>query len=317
MAIDRPRCTLILGAGFSKWCCGLPLVADLFDLAIHIDNATEKNRIRRLREFYEHWRTDHSDAHNEEFIRFAQQRVRSRKLVNWYVVRRLTDQFISTGGMRKSWYVNTYRTQKHEGIQKARTLIQALQSDYDLDLITTNYDLIVEYALGSRCFNYGVRGEQIGYKPYPYVQPVYLLGTTKLAKLHGSVSWDETRKYPDSRHGLTGKCLIIPPIREKTAPAALRQQWGLAKKILRQTDILFVFGFSFNIHDTAVRRLIARNIKSVRYILFLDATDHRTRLQFLLAARPSGFINVLNKDAKALIENIRNQVRRASKPLVS
>jgi hypothetical protein len=42
-------------------------------------------------------------------------------------------------------------------------------------IVTTNYDLIPEYALGTREFNYGEAGEQIGYTPYPHPAPVYAL----------------------------------------------------------------------------------------------------------------------------------------------
>ena len=54
-------------------------------------------------------------------------------------------------------------------------------------IVTLNYDLLVEYALGSRGFNYGAIGEVLrGRGPYPvslWRNPVALSGRIPLAKL--------------------------------------------------------------------------------------------------------------------------------------
>ena len=82
--------------------------------------------------------------------------------------------------------------------------------------------MVPEYALGTRGFNYGIIGEQIGFTPYPYTRPVHVTGKLSNAKLHGSISWGESNKYPDLRCGLTRKCLIV---RNRPIAAALRA-WG-------------------------------------------------------------------------------------------
>ena len=215
----------MLGAGFSKWSCDLPLVSQLFDFEIRIYNKTEERRIARLGKIYEIWRAKNPSENNEEFVRFSQGAGLKFNLTNWYITRRLTEPFVVHGSRRYTWYINSYYTQSHEGIEKARSIITTL-SEYsgaeNLGILTTNYDLIAEYSLGTRGFNYGTLQEKIGYTPYPYPQPVLVTGPVSIAKLHGSISWTDDAKFPDSRCGLTGKCLIVPPVAEKQMPMLLK-----------------------------------------------------------------------------------------------
>jgi hypothetical protein len=138
--------------------------------------------------------------------------------------------------------------------------------------------MVAEYALGTRAFNYGIPGEQIGFTPYPYPRPLYLTGHIRILKLHGSISWDRDAKRPDLRFGLNGKCLIVPPVTEKTIPKLLKPQWTLARKILTKCDVVVVFGFSFNEFDIALRKFIAKNLARNATIVFIDLVDPRVRL---------------------------------------
>ena len=114
-------------------------------------------------------------------------------------------------------------------------------------LLTTNYDLLVEYALGTKKMNYGEHGEVLtGRGSYPSSQwsnPVTLVGSVSVAKMHGSVSWDENARYTDGRRGLTGEVLIVAPTAEKSVPNSLRRAWDLSAHILGRSDRLVVFGF--------------------------------------------------------------------------
>ena len=196
---------LLLGAGFSKWSCDLPLVGDLFDFAVHTDNKTEERRVARLKKVYNQWRAGNPEIHPEIFIGSA---AGSRfNIVYWYITRRLTEPFIVKSSRRYTWYINSYHTSQHSGISKARHFLGALSRLGNVSILTTNYDMVLEYALGTRRFNYGIVGEQIGFSPYPYPRPVHVTGDVSIAKLHGSISWDERNKYPDLRCDLTGKCL--------------------------------------------------------------------------------------------------------------
>ena len=306
---------LFLGAGFSKWSCDLPLVGGLFDFAVRTDNDIEKRRLQKLEAVFSQWSSGHSAAHAEQFIAYAQERQRTRQLVNWYVVRRLTDDFVSFGGTRRTFYINSFRATEHKGVAQARRLIERMFGTGLLSIITTNYDMVPEYALGSRRMNYGVVGEQIGWTRYPYIQPVLALGDIRIAKLHGSVSWNESGlKTTDSRFGLTGKCLIVPPISEKVPSAALMAQWELGRAILSDTDVLVVFGFSFNDNDLAVRRLVGENLKAKAAVVFVDAVDHRPRLPFVVEGRETAFLSVLDHAPDALIGRLFAAVNAARVP---
>jgi len=260
----------LLGAGFSRWSSDLPLVGELFDFNIEPDTDVEKRRVSRLKKKYDAWRIKHPTGNNEAFIASSQRDDGKFCLVNWYVTRRLADPFVINHGRRYTWYINSYHPRQHEGVNKARSLIDTLLAISELEklgIITTNYDLLAEYALGTRAFNYGKVGEQIGFTPYPYPKPIFVTGNVPIAKLHGSISWDQERKYPDSRCGLTGKCLIVPPVSEKTAPKSLKFQWKLAKEMLSSCDKLIVFGFAFNEYDTAIRKFIAKSLHKAAEIL--------------------------------------------------
>jgi hypothetical protein len=262
-----PHVALLLGAGFSKWSCDLPLVSELFDFKVHPDNAIEERRLARLEELYRKWRHSNPNDHNEAFILNSQRPDDRFNLTNWYITRRLSEEFVVHSGRRYTWYINSYHALGHSGIQRAREIFDAITRSValvQLSIITTNYDLISEYALGTRGFNYGKIGEQLGYTPYPYPRPVYATGETPIAKLHCSISWDESRRYADCRCGLTGKCLIVPPITEKRAPKLLRGQWELARELLNKCGTLIAFGFSFNDYDQAIRTFLKTKHHPVR-----------------------------------------------------
>ena len=299
----------LLGAGFSKWCCDLPLVGELFDFAIEADNVIEERRIARLQNQYSDWKSNHLKDNNEAFIKFSQRPAGRFNLVNWYITRRLTEPFVVNHGRRYTWYINSYYPKNHSGVQKAHDFINTLSTSAgfgNLGILTTNYDLVAEYALGTRAFHYGVPGEQIGFTPYPYPRPVYVKGSIPIAKLHGSISWDATRKFPDSRCGLTGKCLIVPPVSEKSAPKLLKNQWTTAKSILSSCDKLVVFGFAFNDYDTAIRNYIAKALGSKSSVIFVDVVDHRKRLTSLLKKRDMKFVDATSPDLIKQISTVLN-----------
>ena len=88
----------LLGAGFSRWSCNLPLVSELFDFAVQADNPTEERRIERLKKKYEKWKLAHPSDNNEAFIEFSQRA--DGKFNYFYVTRRLTDPFVVNYGRR-------------------------------------------------------------------------------------------------------------------------------------------------------------------------------------------------------------------------
>jgi len=298
----RPKGTLLIGAGFSKWACGLPLASELFDFEISISKPVEQKRLLRLQQMYQFWRAKHPHANNEEFIRAMTGR--ASELVNWYITRRLTEPFIVNASRRYTWYINSWYAKEHGGIEEARQFLLSATSRCNIHIVTTNYDLIVEYSLGTKGFNYGVQGEQIGFTPHPWVRPVYATGSIALAKLHGSISWDGTRKTPDSRYGLTGKCLIVPPMVGKQAPPQLRDQWQLAQSLISKSEILVTFGFAFNDYDVAVRDLFSSSMPSLKKVVIIDVCDHRGRFSTLFPEAEMSFVDVTSSGVDAILESV-------------
>jgi len=160
------------------------------------------------------------------------------------------------------------------GVVKAQSFFQRFYALSVGGIITTNYDMIVEYALGTKGFSYGIPNETlIGRGPYPVSQwknPVTLKGRIPLAKIHGSISWDEQNHYTDGRRGLTGHALIVAPTPEKQSPDSLESVWNLTKEILRKATRIIVFGFAFNSYDEAVLNLLQSEGKNLESVLLVN-----------------------------------------------
>lgn len=286
--------TVFLGAGFSKWCCDLPLVSQLFDFDVRADNRRESNKISRLEKIYARW-IEKSNSNNAElFIESMQDDYSNSKLVNWYITRRLTEPFVKRYSRRFTWYINSYHASTDPGIRLAYEFLRHSTSLPNSAVITTNYDMIVEYALSSRGFNYGIPNERIGYSPYPYPKPVYVSGTLPLLKLHGSLSWSERAKFPDLRCGLNGECVIVPPRARKTPREHFPTQWEMAERVLRRTRKTVFFGFAFNEYDVDVWELLSKNLGDSDSILLMDVVDHRPRIAERFNVKSIDFIDVRN-----------------------
>jgi hypothetical protein len=112
--------TLFLGAGFSKWAAGLPVVRELFDFGIFPVNQRESSRLLAFQKYKEGWDKLHLGAHPETFIADGLASGRHRRLVVWYVTRRLSEPFMAPifGGMQ-ALMIDDRRKWKVPGIQKA------------------------------------------------------------------------------------------------------------------------------------------------------------------------------------------------------
>jgi len=265
--------TLLLGAGYSAWAAGLPVASNLFDFRIRPLGVREEARLCRVTEQWQGWRVGHPDGHPEQFIAEAlASDEKVRKDVLWYIVRRLSESFIWTEvharrPRRHVFMIDENRCPK-PGAEFLHSIIGGCSG-----IITTNYDMLVEYALGTRGFNYGVQGEKLtGRGAYPLAEwrsPIRVTGRLPLAKIHGSVSWDEGAKYTDGRRGLTGNALIVAPTPDKGPPPHLEDTWRLAEGLLAGTERLMVFGFSFHPFDEDVLTLLASG-ERIRSVLLVD-----------------------------------------------
>jgi len=282
---------LFIGAGFSKWAGGLPLGSQLFDFAIEPFGEREARRLERLMHEKQKWDDENPVGLAEQFIAkvLSSGHDRDKKNVCWYIARRLSEPFIwqewQGGRVRRHVImIDENRKWDRQGVHLAAGFI--VQCGMRLSgIVTLNYDLIVEYALGSKGFNYGIRGEILqGRGPYPvsvWQNSVRLTGPLPFAKLHGSISWDVSAKYTDGRRGLGGDALIVAPTPNKRPPPELRSQWRLSEKILRGARRILIFGFAFNDYDQAVLehlRSAGQHVEEIGIIDLVSRTEDAKEL---------------------------------------
>ena len=281
----------LAGAGFSKWAAGLPVARDLFDWSIVPFGPREEAKLRDVRTLKALWDKERPDGHAEEFVDYALGHdERSAAAVQWYVVRRLSEPYIWREWQSGRWrrhvlMIDESRKWKRPGVTEAQRFLAQILGGYLSGVVTTNYDLLIEYALGTRGFNYGSVGERLyGRGPYPLSQwrnPVVLRGELPLAKVHGSISWDDEGRYTDGRRGLSGRALIVPPGPGKEPPEELAHQWELAGAVLRRTTRLVVFGFAFNDYDRAFLVHLGRHGEGLRNVLLSDVAPNERSAQRL------------------------------------
>src|SRR5262249_52164727 len=149
----------------------------------------------------------HPNGTSEEFIAHAIAHKELRSAVIWYITRRLSEPYIwqewhAGRNRRHVLMIDENRKLQRPGVTRARDFLLRLPFQIS-GIITPNYDLLVEYALGTKLFNYGSPNEVLsGRGAYPlsrWRNPVTLRGPIALAKVHGSISWDRTAKYTDGR----------------------------------------------------------------------------------------------------------------------
>lgn len=228
------------------------------------------------------WIEQHPDGTSEQFVAYAlAQGERLRAAVIWYITRRVSEPYIWQewhAGHAGRWrrhvlMIDENRKYERPGVTRTRDFLLYLRNSLS-GIVTTNYDLLVEYALGTQLFNYGRLNEDLsGRGAYPVSQwrnPVTLRGQIPLAKVHGSISWTEVGKHTDGRGGITGDALIVAPTPEKTPPLELKFEWQLAGDILRRSKRLLVFGFAFNPYDEALLRHLGQHGQDLEQVILVD-----------------------------------------------
>ena len=271
---------LFLGAGFSKWAAALPVASQLFDFDIKPWGPRENLKLEVVKSLKHNWDITHPDGLTEQFIADALNlQEKSRQAVLWYLVRRLSEPFIWKEFHAQKWrrhvlMIDENRKFNVPGVVKAQNFLQQFYGPSFVGIITTNYDMIVEYALGTKGFNYGTPNQTLtGRGPYPVSQwrnPVTLKGKVPLAKIHGSISWGKNACYTDGRRGLTGNALIVAPTPDKQTPESLKSVWELAECVLQRATHLVIFGFAFNPYDEAALNLLKRAGSNLKSILLID-----------------------------------------------
>jgi len=163
---------LFLGAGFSNWATNLPVASGLFDFNIQ-PWTRESKKLDRVKELKREWDTLRPRGQAEQFIADALNfQEKDKKLVLWYIVRRLSEPFIweefhAQRMRRHILEIDENRKYGIDGVINAKGFLDKFLSILN-GIVTTNYDLLIEYALGTKRFNYGIVNEVLtGRGPYP------------------------------------------------------------------------------------------------------------------------------------------------------
>ena len=290
---------MLLGAGFSKWAADLPLASDLFDFAIEPFGPRDQRKLQSVMEAKGYWDAWHPGGHPEQFVGWAMDQAGEvGEAMMWYITHRLTIPFVHyefhAGRTRRHVLgINDPRKWRRPGVTRARQWLTPWLPKLT-GVITTNYDLLVEYALGTRGFHYGYTGEVLsGRGHYPVSQwrnPVVLRGAAPISKVHGSISWEAGRRNSDGRGAIHGRALIVAPAHEKTPPASLAGEWALAGRILAESRGLIVFGFAFNPYDEAFGQHLRQFGKGIEHVTWIDKAPQLERVESIF---PSARIEVV------------------------
>lgn len=250
------------------------------------------------------WDLENPLGQAEEFVEWSLQKSSVRKSrVIWYLARRLSDPFIARilGGAQ-TLMIDDRRAGELEGVKRAQDFLHLAVGGGLSGILTVNYDLLVEYALSTKRFNYGLHAEELtgrGHNlQFPWQNtPVRLTGTIPLAKLHGSLSWDDDTRYTDGRCGLNGKALIVPPRANKNGEEEMPEVWELARTILLKTKRLIVFGFAFNPYDSHLLQLLTTSGKWIQEVAIIDPSPPIARAQALWPGAAISTFNPLQEDS--------------------
>lgn len=296
---------LFLGAGFSKWAAGLPLVHELFDFEISEIRANDQYWIHKLKTEKQIWDRSHPSESNEQFIQYVilKKGVLLNKYLSKYLARRLSEPFLcKTYTGIQTFMFNDSKIHSLESINTVKNFFSTIEGSIK-GIITVNYDLIVEYALGTKKFTYGANHLALlgrGNNPlFPWQNiPVYLTGNIILSKLHGSLSYDGENYWTSGICGLNGKALIVPPSPEKHMHKLIAQEWDSAKTTLKSIDTLIIFGFNFNSYDTAVLNLLSQNSATIERVIIYDVAS---KIEKARPIWPNALIE--ERDVSGIIEN--------------
>jgi len=266
-------------------------MSQLFDSGF--SNLTEKEarRASSVSSEYVRWKGQNPAKSAEQFMLYAKNNRQFWKKTIWYVTRRLTDPFIIESSRRFTPFINSSYARGFPGVVKTRQFLEGFPQNGSLKILTLNYDLLIEYALGLKGFNYGTPNEQLGFHPYPYPKPAHASGLITVLKLHGSISWSDTKKSPDGRYGLTGTGLIVPPEPEKVPHPALKTFWDMASTALRHSDTVIAFGCAFNTYDTAFIELVRTSIRPDCSFSLIDIYDRSGELVRMFKLKGASFVD--------------------------
>jgi hypothetical protein len=155
--------SVFVGAGFSKWAANLPIANELFDVGI-ADLCERDLRRRELIQYdWQKWRADNPGQTAEQFIFWSlNTSAHRRSRVTWYITRRLSEPFMTRiQGNFATMMINDRKAREDQGTIRARSFLSLLGGSNFAGIVTPNYDMLIEFALGTAGFNYGEVGKYL------------------------------------------------------------------------------------------------------------------------------------------------------------
>jgi len=236
--------------------------------------------INKLKSEKENWNANNLNSKNdEEFISYIinKKGKRLNSYLSKYIARRLSEPFLTRiiGGSHQTIMIDNKYIKSDELIVKACRFLDSFENENIYGIITTNYDLVIEYSLGTKKFKYSDENTMLfgmgNNTSFPWQNtPVIADGQILLSKLHGSISYDGESYWTTGKCGINGDAKILPPSPEKTRDLRFKHAWDNAENILNNIEKLIVFGFSFNEYDMAILDLLKSNTKNIKEIHIHD-----------------------------------------------
>jgi hypothetical protein len=186
---------------------------------------------------------------------------------------------------------------------------------HQVSIITTNYDVVVEYALAAlgKSAQLPFESNSVGGGKHETYQDLYAKDGVPLMKLHGSVNWFFHTNPPDlvlvdqrlakGEYGVPypvcshndfvppGEEFIVPPTYSKGFPKGpIDQIWAAAARALSEAELLAFVGYSFPGSDTEMRYFLGRSLAGnsrIRRIALID--PDAAAIAIRLRAAKSGY----------------------------
>jgi len=328
---------VILGAGFSH-AAGLPLVRDLFDLGASSPRAQSK----AAQESYEkvRWafarvqRHDPSLAAESWLAELYRERVNPLQEMlfgtRWDdAIRYALARLIALPKGSNAHYYYGIGTGACHPIHKE--FWERAENELGVKyIVTLNYDILIEQALRSSPASRHRAAPRCRYGGFQHIQSVRKMTNVVnkdyefmelgddfvLYKLHGSVNWAWEPHSPtlkihhdvravfrsDNKYGVPA---IVPPVPEKDMPPEFGQIWHEARKVLEQSPIWIICGYSLPDYDEALRQFfgnILRGRRSTTQLVLIDP-DSATVAERWRAIAPNCSIRALKGLPEALYQD--------------
>ena len=264
---------VFLGAGFS-FVGGLPLASELFARRPIPDAIIRQRLVERVIRGWDDWHSRTGGTPEQYLTHLEQNAGKEWREAVWYVALAVTLQTpgVRVRGIRPTVVgqslAQTCRVEIHNEFWSA-----IFEREQNVSVLTTNYDILAEQGLRPRPmprslrpgFHYGIGAEQLkGSVPgVLHSQVIEVMGNVPLLKLHGSVSWaygtQGIERFHDCRPAIRGDAAIIAPVTEKSVPSEFEVIWRIAERVLCESHIWIVVGYSFPEYDEAVNKLLKKN----------------------------------------------------------